>query len=131
MFFYIPIGLTIFFVACVRIAPSDPNRWHVSIEEEIETNFAGGAVRILPNGPEALKLLNTMMLNIPRTKVLAGSLEQGRITYITRTKLIGFPDYTTIENSDGIIKLFARLRFGTNDLGVNAARLERLKRAFE
>ena len=131
MFFYILIGLVLAFPAYVRVAPSDPNRWHVAIAAETEINLAGGAVRIITNGPETLTILNKNMLNRPRTKVFAGSIEQGRITYITRTKLMGYPDYTTIERSGENIKLFARLRFGKSDLGVNAARLEQLKGALE
>ena len=131
MFFYILIGLVLAFPAYVRVAPSDPNRWHVAIAAETESNLAGGAIRIIINSPEMLKILNKNMLNRPRTKVFAGSIEQGRITYITRTKLMGYPDYTTIEQSGENIKLFARLRFGKSDLGVNAARLEQLKGALE
>jgi len=131
MFFYILIGLVLAFAAYVRAAASEPNRWHISINAETESNLAGGAVRILPNGTETLTVLNRNMLNRPRTKILAGSIEQGRITYITLTKLMGYPDYTTIEQSGENIKLFARLRFGKSDLGVNAARLEQLKGALE
>ena len=131
MFFYILIGLVLAFPAYVRVAPSDPNRWHVAITAETESNLADGAVRIITSGPETLTILNKNMLNRPRTKVFAGSIEQGRITYITRTKLMGYPDYTTIEQSGENIKLFARLRFGKSDLGVNAARLEQLKGALE
>ena len=131
MFFYILIGLVLAFPAYVRVAPSDPNRWHVAIAAETESNLAGGAVRIITSGPETLTILNKNMLNRPRIKVFAGSIEQGRITYITRTKLMGYPDYTTIEQSGENIKLFARLRFGKSDLGVNAARLEQLKGARE
>ena len=131
MFFYILIGLVLAFPAYVRVAPSDPNRWHVAIAAETESNLAGGAVRIITSGTETLTILNKNMLNRPRTKVFARSIEQGRITYITRTKLMGYPDYTTIEQSGENIKLFARLRFGKSDLGVNAARLEQLKGALE
>ena len=131
MFFYILIGLVLAFAAYVRAAPSEPNRWHISINAETESNLAGGAVRILPNSTETLTVLNRNMLNRPRTKILAGSIEQGRVTYITRTKLMGYPDYTTIEQSGEDIKLFARLRFGKSDFGVNAARLEQLKGALE
>ena len=62
MFFYILIGLVLAFPAYVRVAPSDPNRWHVAIAAETESNLAGGAVRIIPNGPETLTILNKNML---------------------------------------------------------------------
>ena len=46
------------------------------------------------------------------------------ITYVTRSRLIGFPDYTTVEAKDGMVTVFARLRFGRSDLGVNRRRVE-------
>ncbi|HHB81701.1 MAG TPA: DUF1499 domain-containing protein, partial [Aliiroseovarius sp.] len=45
------------------------------------------------------------------------------MTFVTRSRLWGFPDYTTIAYADGRITIFARLRFGRSDLGVNAARV--------
>ena len=60
----------------------------------------------------------------PRTTVLAGSVAEGRITYVTRSRLWGFPDYTTVERSGDRITLFGRLRFGRGDMGVNRARIE-------
>ena len=45
------------------------------------------------------------------------------MTWITRSRLFGFPDYTTAEvRSDGLY-VWSRLRFGKGDMGVNAARL--------
>jgi uncharacterized protein (DUF1499 family) len=66
------------------------------------------------------------MLALPRTQMIAGAVGEGRLTYITRTKWIGFPDYTTIEQDGENIKLYARLRFGRSDLGVNRKRLDGL-----
>jgi uncharacterized protein (DUF1499 family) len=53
-------------------------------------------------------------------------LREERLTYVTRSRWIGFPDYTTIEQDGDVIKLYARLRFGQSDLGVNKARLDGL-----
>ena len=54
--------------------------------------------------------------------------DEGRITWVTRSALWGFPDYTTAEvtPTDGgrSSTIFARPRFGSSDMGVNAARLE-------
>ena len=38
--------------------------------------------------------------------------------------MFGFPDYTTVQHTGDQLKLFARLRFGKSDLGVNRKRLE-------
>ena len=64
MFFYILIGLVLAFPAYVRVAPSDPNRWHVAIAAETESNLAGGAVRIITSGPETLTILNKKTFQI-------------------------------------------------------------------
>lgn len=120
--------------AYVRLAPSDPEQWHV----DPRTAQAGpGAATagvetplIYRETPDALlERLDRIARDTPRTERLAGSVEDGRITYVTRSALMGFPDYTTVaaeEASNGGTRLymFARLRFGQSDMGVNAARLE-------
>jgi len=57
----------------------------------------------------------------------------GRITYVTRSRLWGFPDYTTVQVIPGAagatLALHARARFGQSDVGVNRARVERWRDA--
>ena len=66
---------------------------------------------------------------LPRTKVLAGSVAEGKITYVTRTRIAGFPDLTTVTltqlpaTGKSTLQIYARLRFGKADLGVNKARV--------
>lgn len=63
-------------------------------------------------------------MTTPRTLRLAGSVAEGRITWETRSLFWGFPDYATAEvRPDGLYN-YARLRFGSSDFGVNAARLQ-------
>ncbi|MEL6620683.1 MAG: DUF1499 domain-containing protein [Pseudomonadota bacterium] len=115
----------------VRLAPSDPVRWHSAIEAETSRDMTGGAIRVLRTDPGALARVDAAALALPRTTVLAGSVDEGRITYVTRTAVVGFPDYTTVEYADGLLKMHARLRFGRSDLGVNAKRLQGLLAAAE
>ena len=124
--FVVVCVLVIGLVAFVRLAPTDPANWHVPIAETNSQNMTGGAIRVTEAGPEALARVDSAMQALPRTRVIAGSVDEGRVTYVTRTKWVGFPDYTTIEHSDGLLKMHARLRFGASDLGVNRKRLERL-----
>ena len=129
--------------AYVRLAPSDPAVWHV---DPSGATPGSGRFVVRPEGgdtdgplldmppQEALAALDRIARDTPRTQVLAGTPEEGRITYVTRSALWGFPDYTTVEAvpADGGSRLviFARLRFGDSDMGVNEARvrdwLERL-----
>ena len=68
--------------------------------------------------------LDRIIRDTPRTVVLAGTPEEGMITYITRSRLWGFPDYTTVEARPGMIVIHGRLRFGSSDVGVNRARID-------
>lgn len=108
----------------VRLAPSDPARWHVLPKGVEEGTGAGYALRRIAGGPDTLSALDEIARNTPRTRRLAGSVEEGMITYVTRSALMGFPDYTTLALDGEDIVIYARLRFGQSDLGVNAARLE-------
>lgn len=111
-------------LAYIRMVPSESSHWHQPIEATENANFKRGAVRVLSAEDNILARVDAIMTELPRTRVLAGSVERGRITYVTRTKWIGFPDYTTVDYSNGFLKMYARLRFGTSDRGVNRNRLE-------
>jgi uncharacterized protein (DUF1499 family) len=108
----------------VRLAPSDPARWHVSVGDAGNRDFAGAVIRSIPSGPGDMSRLDSIIRDTPRTTVLAGTPEEGMVTYITRSRLWGFPDYTTVEARPGAIVIHGRLRFGSSDLGVNRARVE-------
>ena len=125
------VVLSVGLLAFVRLAPTDPDRWHVAIPEQSSRDMPGGAIRVLSIGPEALMRVDAAARYLPRTEVIAGSVEAGRITYVTRSRVIGFPDYTTVEYADGLLRMHARLRFGRSDFGVNAERLQRLLTAAE
>ncbi|MBI1171464.1 DUF1499 domain-containing protein [bacterium] len=130
------------FAAYVRLAPTDPARWQVDISTLPGLDWtrlpvdATGVVA-LPNGamarltlapdqaPATLAKLDAAALATPRTIRLAGSAAEGRVTWETRSRLWGFPDYTTAQITvTGAILIYARQRFGSKDLGVNAARLQ-------
>lgn len=109
----------------VRSAPSDLAEWHVMPAGVTDRDFEGGAMRIIGAGDDGFKRLDDIIRAEPRTEVLAGSVESGMITYISRSKWVGFPDYTTMRAAGKQIELYSRLRFGRSDLGVNRDRLER------
>ena len=109
----------------VRIAPSDIDEWHVMPAGVTDRDFSGGAMRIIGAGDEGLLRLDEIIREEPRTEVLAGSVESGLITYVSRSRWFGFPDYTTVRATGKQIEIYGRLRFGQSDLGVNRERLER------
>ena len=113
-------------MAWVRLAPSDPARWHGALTFTKDDDKEGAAIRVVPvNDPSAaLAELDRIALSTPRTERLAGAVEEGSVTYITRSAFWGFPDYTTITAAEDRVILFGRLRFGQSDFGVNKARVE-------
>jgi hypothetical protein len=123
-------------MAYIRLAPSDPARWNIDPPafagqmaagpEGVTTVPFGARARLATPGEtpaKALARLDAIALATPRTTRLAGSPEAGRITWLTRSLVFGFPDYTTATATAHGIDLYARERFGRYDFGVNAARL--------
>ncbi|WP_397542987.1 DUF1499 domain-containing protein [Roseovarius salis] len=120
------IGLGLY----VRFAPTDPSRWHQMPEQIENRDMARGAMRVVTAGEGHMARLHDIITGTPRTRVLAGGVEQGMVTYVTRSLVFGFPDYTTVRKTDGTLEIHARLRFGSSDMGVNAARVDRWLQAF-
>ena len=122
-------------MALIRLAPSDPATWHVDPSDALPAEISaglvlrqeGGAFLVVPGdaaqSQASLQRLDAIALASDRTTRLAGSVPEGRITWVTRSALWGFPDYTTAQITPQGLVLHARLRFGKSDLGVNAARL--------
>ncbi|MDF0600893.1 DUF1499 domain-containing protein [Psychromarinibacter sp. C21-152] len=123
-------------LAWVRLAPSDPDDWHV---DPLKAGDPGrGGVLLLP-GEEArtykatpkslLSAFDRVAMEAPRVEQLAGSVGSGRITYIARTKWLGFPDYITVTavpaEGGAQLAVYSRLRYGRGDMGVNRKRLDR------
>ncbi len=131
---YLALGALVALLAYalwIRLAPSDPARWNVAPVSEgpLGAVVAGENSASLRLGPKAgapaelLARFDAVAMAAPRTTRLAGSVAEGRITWVTRSALWGFPDYTTAEvRADGL-HILARSRFGQRDMGVNAVRL--------
>lgn len=114
----------------VRFAPTDPARWHVDPAAAADPGRSGVLLRVqLADRPErALERFDRTARAAPRVSLLAGSIQAGRITYVARSKWVGFPDYITVTaraaETGSTLIILSRLRFGQSDLGVNRARLE-------
>lgn len=128
-------------MAYIRLAPSDPADWHVDMGAPgfqppgnahvfcIRPDNRYGPITGEPK--ELLARLDAVALASPRTERLAGSAETGRITWVSRSAVLGFPDYTTAQVIEGPglfsdgpgLCIAGRQRFGSEDWGVNAARI--------
>ena len=138
--FGLPLLAALCFSAFVRLAPVDPARWHVtltdqpaSIKPNDATAYATGGDLAAPtfaDPPEAiLARLEALALSEPRTRLVAGSAAEGRLTLMQRSALWGMPDFITAEatrSPEGTrLAMWSRARFGFSDFGTNRARLER------
>ena len=121
---WIMLAIALAIALYVRFAPSDAAYWDRPVSADANTDGEGSAFRVLKGDTELMARLDTALRALPRTRVLSGSVAEGRITYITRSRVMGFPDYTTLERRPEGVALYGRLRFGRSDLGVNAARLD-------
>jgi len=116
-------------VLYIRLAPSDPARWHAdpdTIPDPKTPNFARMTMDIpLPRSETAERI--AAQARREGAQVLAGNTEL--TTWIARTRLMKFPDYVTLrleDTGDGTrVTALSRSRFGRGDQGVNAARLQR------
>lgn len=106
----------------IRLAPDDVAGWHQLPEDMGNADMEGGVMRVVPGD---LAALDRVIRAEPRTEVLAGSVESGMVTYVTRSRVFGFPDYTTVAQRGDSLAIHARLRYGRSDMGVNKARVER------
>ena len=117
----------------IRLFPVRPEKWHVDPFAVTTANARfcpAPGERFFMENP-SLEDLSAIITSTARTSVLAGSAAEGRITWVTRSKVMGFPDVTTAAVKDGRLCIVARQVIGSQDWGVNHARLNGwLKAAF-
>lgn len=123
----------------IRLAPSDPARWHEDprlVARPATPNYhlirlVGGDAMppVFQTTPERLAARLDEIARDEGAVLLAGSVKGLHMTYLTRTALMGYPDYTSVliepAGEGAMLLAFARARFGRSDHGVNRARLER------
>lgn len=129
----------------IRIAPTDADAWNIDPMVVESPGMAGVLVRreggdIAPAplsmpAPDLLARLDAIIRATPRTRQIAGSVAEGRITYVTRSLIFGFPDYATVsaaqEGAQSVPVIYSRLRFGASDTGVNRARVRKWLEALD
>ena len=133
MTFVLLAALVAAFVVYVRVAPSDPVRWHVDPVTAPDTGRPNSARvdRVVPGTPEAVAQAIAQRAEAEGAVRIAGDAQFG--TWVARTRLMRFPDYVSIrlspagegEGEGTRVQAFSRSRFGYGDQGVNRARLRR------
>ena len=125
------IIMAVGFVVWVRLAPSDPNVWHI----DPALKFTGRATNSFQQTFTLDAPISAVLAawTIPRqsnehTELLAGDLAENYVTYVVRTRVLGFPDYvsvglTSIDDQTTRLSVLSRSRFGISDLGQNRKRI--------
>ena len=131
--------------AWIRLAPHDPARWHEDpalVSRPKSQNYhlirlvGGDAIApIYATAPNVLAQTLDGIARADGATLLAGSVASGHMTYVSRSRIVGFPDYTSVRveraGAGATFAAFARARFGHSDMGVNRARLERWQAALD
>ena len=121
---WVIVFLVVLSALWVRLAPTDAAKWHKPLSDPRDKTFAAGVIRVVPNAADRLADVHAVALSTPRTKLFAGSPAEGMMTYVTRTRVWGFPDYATVWADGNDLVIYSRLRFGNGDHGVNGAKVE-------
>ena len=77
----------------------------------------------------ARERLLTLMAGWPRTELVTA--DDTYLHYVVRSQLFAFPDDLEFQIGDGVIDVRSAARLGMSDLGVNRARLEEIRTAWE
>lgn len=129
-------GLLLF----IRLSPMRPDRWHLDPLTAarpstpnaylLRDGDGDAPAPVFAAPPEMVaQALERMLATQPRVTRLAGSAGAGWVTYVQRSRIMGYPDAISIrltaENGGTRVAVFSRSRFGYGDGGVNAARVGR------
>ena len=121
--------------AYVRLAPSGPE-WHVDPEARGRSGPGrwlvadGGdtpALRLAASPRRVIEAFDAVARDAGAER-LAWDPEEGRASYVDRSRIVGFPDYVSVkavaEEAGARLSAYSRLRFGQDDFGVNRKRLD-------
>ncbi|MEM8849669.1 MAG: DUF1499 domain-containing protein [Pseudomonadota bacterium] len=123
----------------VRMVDMSPDDWHADPDlgertgrpNDVLVAEGGDLPSVVLDGSPAdvAARLDAIALAEPGTERIAGTPEGGWMTYVQRSRLVGYPDAVSVKVSpdgDGArVSVWSRSRFGHSDLGVNRARVER------
>jgi len=133
------LAVVFVFEAYIRLAPSNPDIWHVDPLAASRPQTPNSFLQRPEKGKypsqqfdlSATDLAHAFDLGVmseSRTRRLAGAPDDLFVTYIARSRLFGFPDYVSIRfvplgAKRSTYAVFSRARFGYGDRGVNRRRL--------
>jgi len=119
----------------VRIAPDTVERWHLD-PETVKPTRRPNHYRLVGDQAETLDISQAILTEIildyvgdqDGVSLLANTNDGQLITFVQRSKLIGYPDYITFkitpQGDSTQLSVFSRSRYGYRDFGVNKSRAE-------
>ena len=127
----------------INNASHESARWHLDPARVARAETPNDFLAALPGATEAatdtevpvfaeppgalLARFDEIARGQPRVETIAGSLEEGMITYMQRSRYVGFPDYITVKavavGEGASLIVYSRSRYGHSDLGVNGQRV--------
>ncbi|WP_375262731.1 DUF1499 domain-containing protein [Palleronia sp.] len=106
------------------IAP--PARYHDRFAvPEADTQTEGGFIAVRRTDEKGFARLVETIAATPRSGRLAGQVEDGHVSFVTRTRIMGFPDVTNVLRTEKGVAIRGHLVVGKGDMGVNRRRIER------
>ena len=125
------IGAAVYF----RSVSMPPERWHVdpsAVTPPASPNFelrTGERAPVFDVTPDVMAARIDAIATAEGAGMIAGDLAEGHMTYVARSRLMGFPDAISVRlvpvGEGTRLEIYSRSRFGYSDMGVNAARVER------
>ena len=128
------LGFAALAIIVARFIPVDTEPFH---EDPAEPETRRSEVRLIgPDAPRFPADADTVLTELSHIASrdwsvgrVEGSIDEGMITFVARSRVFGFRDFLTVQAIDdtGAAKLsaFARPRFNVYDWGVNRKRLDR------
>lgn len=112
----------------IRAVPVPAETYHAAPEMPAPGDHPGRgrftAVRAVADPAAALRDLAARIEATPRTVRLAGDPGEGHVSFVTRSRVWGFPDVTNVWTAGQRIAIRGELVVGQGDLGVNRRRIE-------
>ena len=119
----------------VRTAAMPAEDWHVdpaSVTPPDSPNFElrrGEGAPVFDATADEMAARIDAIATAEGAEMIGGSLALGQMTYVARSRIMGFPDAISIRlvpvGGGTRMEIFSRSRFGHSDIGVNAARVTR------
>ena len=132
---YLVVFVLVVAALWIRFAPHDVDRWHVDPADAPEPQGNGwriigeDAPRFPGDFETVVSNLTDIALSEPRVRLLDGGEDEGLVTFVARSKWVGFPDYVTFkavqEGEKTKVATVSRARYPGSDWGTNRERLDR------